>query len=197
MSNAQRKPGEANPIVQLAILVGVVVLVLNGGFYFISDAYFDDRVKRFGAQELARLSGARVDFAIFTVVVGAAAVLAALRPRTVGHGIAALAGLASLLAAPFALEVGGVLMTTLLLVAGMFGLLIRYSLRRSRAAWACLAALCAVYGVVMFFGAPKVRGLLVEPVLDRGMWIAMIAPGLLGIATAALSMNRAEYREPA
>jgi capsular polysaccharide biosynthesis protein len=52
MSNAaQRNPGEASPIVQLAILVGIFVLVLNAGFYFLSDAYFDDRVKKFGIQE--------------------------------------------------------------------------------------------------------------------------------------------------
>jgi hypothetical protein len=194
MSNAaQSKPGEANPIVQLAILVGIVVLVLNAGFYFVSEAYFDDRVKRFGAQELARLSGARVDFAIFTVVVGAGAIVAALRPRGVAHALAAVAGVASLLAAPFALDISAVLAFTLLAVAGLFEVLIWYSLRRqSRAAWSSLAAMCAVYGVVLLFGAPKVRGLL-----DVGMWIAMIAPGLLAVATAAFAMIRDAYREPA
>jgi hypothetical protein len=194
MSNAApSKPGEANPIVQLAILVGILVLVLNAGFYFISEAYFDDRVKRFGAQELARLSGARVDFAIFTVVVGGAAILAALRPRHVAHALAAAAGLASLLAAPFALDISAVLAVTLLTVAGLFEVLIWYSMRRgSRAAWSALAAMCAVYAVVLLFGAPKVRGLL-----DVGMWIAMIAPGLLAIATAAFAMIRDAYREPA
>jgi hypothetical protein len=190
MSNAApRKPGEANPIVQLATLVGIIVLVLNAGFYFVSDVYFDDRVKRFGAQELARLSGARVDFAIFTVAVGAAAILAALRPRHVAHAFAAFAGAASFLAAPFALDISVVLATTLLIVAGAFEVLIWYSTRRrSRAAWATLAAMCAVYAVMLLFGAPKVRGLL-----DVGMWIAMIAPGLLAVATAAFMMIRDDY----
>jgi hypothetical protein len=194
MSNAApSKPGEANPIVQLAMLVGILVLVLNAGFYFISEAYFDDRVKRFGAQELARLSGARVDFAIFTVVVGGGAILAALRPRHVAHALAGVAGVASLLAAPFALDISAVLAVTLLTVAGLFVVLIWYSMRqRSRAAWSSLAAMCAVYAVVLLFGAPKVRGLL-----DVGMWIAMIAPGLLAIATAAFAMIRDSYREPA
>lgn len=193
MSNAaQRKPGEANPMLQLAILVGVIALVLNAGFYFLSEMYFDDRVTRFGAQELQGLSGARVDFAIFTIVVGLAAILAAIRPRSVGHVIPALAGVGSLLAAPFAASLGIVLPVMLVLVAGAFGFLIRYSLERSRAAWSYLAALCAVYGVVLFFGAPKMRGLV-----GVGMWIALIVPGLLWVATAALRTIRAEYRDAA
>jgi hypothetical protein len=193
MSNAaQRKPGEANPMVQLAILVGIIALVLNAGFYFLSEAYFDDRAKRFGAQELAGLAGARVDFAIFTIVVGAAAILAAIWPRAVGHAIPALAVVGSLLATPFAASIGVVLPAMLVLVAGTFGFLIRLSLERSRAAWSYLAALCAVYGVVLFFGAPKIRGLV-----DVGMWIALIVPGLLWVATAALRAIRAEYREAA
>ena len=189
---APRKPGELNPIVQLAILVGILALVLNAGFYFLSESYFDDRVKRLGAQELARLSGARVDFAILTIVVGGASILAARYPRAVAHVIPALAGAASLLAVPFAAGVGVVLSTTLLLVAAAFAVLVRYSLQGSRGAWAYLVALCAVYGVVLLFGAPKIRGLI-----GVGMWIAMIAPGLLGVAAAALRMIRADYREAA
>ena len=192
MSNpAQRKPGEANPIVQLAILVGIFIVVLNVGFYLISDVYFDDRAKRFGAQELARLSGARRDFTIFTIAGGAATVLSAMYPRILGHVIPALAGLGSLIAAfaAFAADLGAVLPMTLLLVAGMFGLLIWHSLRQSRAAWACLAALCAVYSVVTLFGAPKIRGLF-----DVGLWVALIVPGLLAIAVSALRMIRAEYQ---
>jgi hypothetical protein len=166
--------------------------VLNAGFYFLSESYFDDRVKRLGAQELARLSGARWDFGILTVVVGGASILASMYPRAVAHVIPALAGAASLLAVPFAVEVGVVLPATLLVVAAAFGVLVRYSLQRSRAAWACLASLCVVYGVVLLFGAPKLRGLV-----GVGMWIAMIAPGLLGVAAAALRMIRADYRDPA
>lgn len=193
MSNApQRKPGEANPIVQLAILVGILVVVLNAGFFFLSDQYFEDRALRFGVQELARIGRARIDFAIFSIVVGAATVLAAMYPRAVGHGVAAAGGLASLVAMPFAFEVGLVLPFTLLLVAGLFALLIRYSLLGSRAAWASLASLCVVSGVVMLFAAPKIRGMV-----GIGMWLALIAPGLLGVATAALAMIRRDYREAA
>lgn len=195
MSTAtQRKPGEAHPMVQLAILVGIVALVSNAGFYFISEAYFDDRAKRFGLQELVRLSGARVDFAIFTIVVGATTILGALSPRAVAHGLAGLAGLASFIVAivAFGSDVSVILPVVLVIVAGIFGLLIWYSLQRSRAAWSCLAALCAVYGVVTLFGAPKIGGLL-----GMGMWIALITPGLLTVATAGLRTIRDEYREPA
>lgn len=189
MTNAeQRNPGEANPIVQLAILVGIFVLVANAGFYFLSEVYFDDRVTRFGAEELARLSGARVEFAIFTIVLGGASILAAMYPRAVAHGVPALAGLLSLCAALFAFSLGLVLPLTLLVVSGVFGLLVWLSLHRSRAGWSCLVALCAVYGIVMLFGAPKVRGLV-----GVGMWIALIVPGLLGVGTAALHKIRGDY----
>lgn len=189
MSNAaQQRPGEANPIVQLATLVGILAVALNVAFYFLSDAYFDDRVKRLGAQELARLSGARIDFAIFTIVVGGGAIVAAMYPRAVAHVIPALAGVASVIAVPFAAKIGAVLAAMLLLVGGSFGLLVRHSLQRSRAAWACLASLSAVYGVVLLFGAPKIRGLV-----GVGMWIAMIAPGLLWVATGALRTIRGDY----
>jgi hypothetical protein len=188
----QRKAGEANPIVQVVTLVGITALTLNVAFYFLSGAYFDDRVARFGAQELERLSGARIDFAIFTIVVGAGAIASAMNPRAVAHAIPALAGLASLIAVPFAAKIGIVLAAMLLLAAGSFEILIWHSLRRSRAAWACLSAMCAVYGVVLFFGAPKLRGLV-----GVGMWIALIAPGLLWVATGALRSLREDYNRAA
>jgi hypothetical protein len=189
----QRKPDEADPIVQLAILVGIIALSLNVGFYFLSDAYFDDRVKRLGAQELARLSGARIDFAIFTIVLGAGVIAAALRPRLVAHGVAVVAGVASLVAVPFAASIGIVLATMLLLVAAAFEILVWLSTqRRSRAAWAYLSSLCAVYGVVLFFGAPKLRGLV-----GVGLWIALIAPGLLWVAAGALRQIRDDYKSAA
>lgn len=183
------KPQEANPIVQLAILIAILAVAANVAFFFLSDAYFDDRVRRLGPQELARLGGARLDFAIFTVAVGGAALVSAMRPRVVAHAIAAVAGVCSLIAVPFALRIGVVLAAVLLVVAASFAALVRGSLRRSRASWALLSSLCAVFGVVLFFGAPKVRGLI-----GVGMWIALIAPGLLWVATAALRLQRADYQ---
>lgn len=189
---APGKPGQPNPIVQLAILIGIIAVALNAAFFFLSDAYYADRVTRLGAQELANLGGARLDFAIFTVVVGGAALVSAMQPRAVAHSIAAIAGVCSLIAVPFALRIGIVLAAVLLVVAAAFAALVRGSLRRSRASWALLTSLCAVFGVVLFFGAPKVRGLV-----GVGMWIALIAPGLLWVATGALRLQRADYQSAA
>jgi hypothetical protein len=67
-------------------------------------------------------------------------------------------------------------------------LLVWRSADGSRAAWAYLVALCGVMGLVLFFGAPKVRNLL-----GVGLWTAMILPGLLTVATTALVMVRGDY----
>lgn len=197
MPNAapQRKPGEANPIVQLAILVGILALILNAGFYFLSESYFEDRVKRFGLQELARLDGARLDFGVFTLVVGFGVVASVAWPRWVGHGIPAVAAVLSFAAAMavFAGDLPVVLGITLLFASGIFALVIRLSLQqRSRAGWSCLMALCIVFGIVTLFGAPKLRGLV-----DVGLWVAMIVPGVFGVATAALVQLRAQYGDRA
>lgn len=192
MAEEPRTP-EQNPTTQTAILMGTLALIFNAGFYFLSAAYFADRAKRFGAGELARLGEARIEFAIFTIVVAAAAIATAKAPKWVGHGIAIGAGIGSIGAAIASLSSGqpGVLGISLFLVAGAFGLTVWKSLRGSRAGWACLAALCVTYGVMTLFGSPKVRGLL-----GVGLWIALIVPGLLIVATVALSKLRTEHRGP-
>jgi hypothetical protein len=111
-------------------------------------------------------------------------------PRAVAYGGSALAGVASLIAVPFAIAFGVVLPFTLLTVAGAYGVLIWRTMQGSRAAWSCLVAITVVYAVVMLFGAPKVGHLV-----GAGLWRALIAPGLLGVATAALTMLRGEFRE--
>lgn len=194
MPNAapQRKPGEANPIVQLAILVAILAVMLNAGFYFLSEGYFEDRVKRFGLQELDRLGGARLDFALFTGVIGLGSIAAAAYPRWVAFSIPALAGVLSFAAAIGALvaDLSVVLAAALFISSGMFGFLIWLSAeKKSRAGWASLAALCIVFGIVTLFGAPKVRGLV-----GVGLWVAMIVPGGFAIAAAALRQLRADYR---
>jgi hypothetical protein len=63
-----------------------------------------------------------------------------------------------------------------------------HSYHGSRAAWAFLTAMCAVFAVVEVFGAPKVRG-----ALDLSLWLTMILPGLNAVAFAALVSLRADY----
>lgn len=197
MPNAapQRKPGEANPITQMAILVAILVAVANAGFYFMSESYFQDRVGRFGIGELDRLDGARLDFAIFTLVLGLGAIAVVAAPRRVATGVPALAGVLSFAAAAAAIhaELSIPLVVTLLLASGLFELLLWQAMvkpKKSRAAWASLVALCLVFGIVTLFGAPKLRGLF-----GVGLWIAMIVPGAFGVAVAALRALRADYRE--
>ena len=102
-----------------------------------------------------------------------------------------LAGAAAL--AAIRANLPNVLAITLLAASGIFGFLIERSMKKkSRAAWSCLVALCLVFGIVMLFAAPKIRGLI-----GVGLWIAMIVPGAFGIAVAALRLIRADYREPA
>lgn len=197
MPNAapQRKPGEANPIVQLTILIAILAVIMNAGFYFLSESYFEDRVKRFGLQELARLDGARIDFAVFTIVVGLGVIASVASPRWVGHGIPAVAAVLSFVAAMaiFAGDLPVILGITLLFASGIFALVIWLSLqKRSRVGWSCLLALCIVFGIVTLFGAPKLRGLV-----GVGLWVAMIVPGVFGVATAALAQLRAQYGEHA
>lgn len=191
----QRKPGEANPIVQLAILVAILAVMLNAGFYFLSEGYFEDRVKRFGLQELERIGGARLDFALFTLTIGLGSIGTLAYSRWVAFGIPALAGVLSFAAAVGAIvaDISVVLAAALFISSGMFGFLIRLSVeKKSRAGWASLAAMCLVFGIVTLFGAPKLRGLV-----GVGLWVAMIVPGMFFIAAAALRQLRADYREQA
>jgi hypothetical protein len=197
MPNAapQRKPGEANPITQMAILVAILVAVANAGFYFMSESYFQDRVGRFGIGELDRLDGARVDFAIFTIVIGLGAIAVTAYPRWVAISIPTVAGLLSFVAAVAAINAGLSipLIVTLLLASVLFDLLVWHAIaqkKKSRAAWASLVAMCLVFGIVTLFGAPKLRGMF-----GVGLWIAMIVPGAFGVGVAALRSLRADYRE--
>ena len=58
---------------------------------------------------------------------------------------------------------------------------------------ALLASLTYLIDIgAMFFGAPKVRGLL-----GVGLWVAMVVPMLKIVALAALASCRADYRAPA
>lgn len=179
---------------QIGGIVITAVLILNVAFYFLSSMYFDDRVKRFGPISDADMMAVRMAFAVFTGSVGIASIISTLAPRELGHGIASLAGLGSLYAAygAYSRDMPGVLTVALVVLGLMFPLLVWRSLLRSRAAWATLTSLCAVYGTVLLFGAPKVRG-----ILGVGLWTALIIPGLLAVATVAMAMVRDDYRETA
>jgi hypothetical protein len=189
-------PSAAKQAQQVAGLVIGFVVVANIMFYFLSDLYFADKSKdllksnHFDADAMGRV---RMAFGIFSAIVGAGAVMATFKPKLVGHGLAAVAGVFSVIASyeAFTHDMPMVLPVTLLILGGALPTLAYYSMeKKMRSAWSFLIAICGVFAMVLLFGAPKVRG-----VLGIGLWTALIIPGLLTVATVALSMVRDEYRE--
>jgi hypothetical protein len=189
-------PSAAKTAQQVGMLAGAFVLLANVMFYFLSDLYFADKAKdmlatnRYTPEQILNI---RISFAVFTAIIGGSSVLASFKPRYVGHAIAMVMGVAALNAGvlAFGRDLPTVLPVTLIILAGTIFLLGRYSFfHKTRAAWAFLIAICGVFGGVMLFGAPKVRG-----ILGINLWMALIIPGLLAVATIALSMARDDYAE--
>ena len=184
---------------QVATLVVGFCVVLNVGFFLLSYLYFNDK-RGTSAMMLASITDAhitntRIAFAIFSAIVGVMSILVSISPRWIAHGIAALAGLAALIASVAAFNKGitVVFPTTLAVLGVLFPVLVWKSVHeRSRAAWSFLLALCAVLGLVLVLGSTKIRG-----ALDIGLWTALIIPGLLTVATFGLAMLRADYRDRA
>ncbi len=177
---------------QLAVLVAIGAALANGVFYLLSSAYFDDRVKRFGPQELADIGATRLHFAVFTGVVAIAAISALFAPRVMALVLAGITSLAGFAAAYGAISRGlpGVLATCGIILGATLPVLAWFLHVRSRAAWAALTSIFGVLSVVLLFGAPRIRGLL-----GGGLWTAMIVPGLLGVGLFALLQIRRDYRD--
>ncbi len=135
-----------------------------------------------------------VAFLPFIIAIGTvtlASALAVLAPREVGHVLAIIIGVAAMVGgfAAFVRGMPPVLPLTLCFSGVLMEVLVLYSWQqKSRAAWSFLTAICAVLFICMFFGAPKVKGLL-----GVGIWTALIVPGLLAAATIALSVIYRDY----
>jgi hypothetical protein len=185
-------------ITLMAILCIAAFILVNVAFYFLSNSYFEshrDIIAGVGPTSSygpAQIKHVRIAFVVFSGVVAIAGFAAGLLPRIVGHALPVLLGAVNLVAgiAAFAHELSGALTATLLVSGVLMPLLAWHSYRRSRAAWAFLVAMCAVFAVVELFGAPKVRG-----ALDISLWITMILPGLNAVAAGALIALRGEYLE--
>lgn len=177
---------------QLALTICGFIVALNVAFYFLSNLYFQDRARRYGLDELTHIGGVRTAFAMFSISVGVTSILAALAPRWFGHGIPAVAGLASLVAA-FASWSAGLqptLWIALLIVGMLLPAVTWLSFQKSRAAWSFLVALCSVLALMLLFGAPKVRG-----IVGVGLWHTLILPGMLAVGAMALVMVHRDYVE--
>ena len=185
----ENDPREATKV---AMIIAGVAVALNGLFFYLSGAYFADRVAVYGPVSDGEINGVRISFATLTVVLTAAGAAAVRWPRLVGHTIPFVASLAALAGAVAAYLHGLhiVMPVTLLVIGLVLPVLCMSSLNRRRAGWAFLCGMCAMLAVVTLFGATKVR-----VVLGISLWHAMILPGLLAIGTAALAMVRTEYRD--
>jgi hypothetical protein len=183
------------PLNQIAGFIGVIVVALNVVFYVLSSSYYAHSALSMdgtlGLDAANVIRNTRIAFAVFTALVGGAGVLAAVSPRAVGHGLGALFGLAALLAGIAAIVRGmpGALSGAMLVLGALLPVLVVRSLAANRAAWSFLTVICGVLGLCLLFGAPKIRTLF-----GIGLWSAMIIPGLLAVATIALSMMRGDYQ---
>jgi hypothetical protein len=111
--------------------------------------------------------------------------------QVMGHGLALLMGIASLVGGIASLAKGlpPVMGVTMLVVGGLIPWLTYKSLHLSRPAWSFLIAMVAVFGIVCLFGAPKIRHLLG---VDLGL--ALIIPCLQLACVIALAKLGREYQ---
>ena len=191
----QPPPTTRETATRTAIVIGGTALLFNAAFYFLSSLYFDShKIYTPGVGEFvdsASLGHARTAFGILSLLVAASAFAASLAPRVIGHALAVALGAAALFAGyeSFDHALPSVMTAVLVAVGLLLPTLAHFSWRHSRAAWSYLIAITTVFGIVTFFGAPKVRN-----VLDIGFWTAMILPGLQFVTVTALAMVRTEYR---
>ena len=182
---------EATPI-QMAGLVVTGLVIANIAFYFLSNLYYEDRSAIYGEVTAAHIDRVRIYFGIFTGSIAAGTVASSLRPLIVGHVLAGLFAIASVVGGivAFTHEMTRVLPVALLVGGLVMALLVWKSLMKSRSAWAFLIGMTSVLSAVMLFGSTKLRG-----VLDVQLYIALIIPGMLAVTTAALAMIRDNYKD--
>jgi len=100
---------------------------------------------------------------------------------TIGHALAVLLGVNSLVDGTLALVhgMGGVLIATTWIVGALLVMLSWFSWHgRSRAAWSFVISICSVFAVITLFGAPKMLHLglpLVGVVLVPPLYITVVA----------------------
>jgi hypothetical protein len=179
-------------------VIAAIVLVVNGAFYFLSSAYFGaHKISAPGVGSIVdggALDHARWAFFSLSMLVAGASVGAMIAPKLVGHALALVIAAGALVGAYGSISHGmpGVMTAVLIAVALLLPVLAHFSWRGSRAAWSFMLSIICVFGIVTFFGAPKVRN-----ILGIGFWTAMILPGIQFVCVSALAMVRGEYRAKA
>lgn len=180
------------------IAIGGTALVLNAAFYFLSSAYFEaHKIGAPGVGDIVdthALGEARWAFFSLTMLVLGCAIAAAIAPRIIGHALAVVIGVGALIGAYGSVShnMPSVMTAVLIAVGLLLPVLGHFSWRGSRAAWSFMISIICVFGIVTFFGAPKVRN-----ILGIGFWTAMMLPSIQFVCVAALAMVRGEYRAKA
>jgi hypothetical protein len=176
--------GRTSPA-QGGIIIAVIAIALNGLFFFLSAQLTHD----LDDGGLMRLRGA---FGMFSGLVALSAIAAAFAPKLVGHVLGVVMGVLAFGAGVEAYQhqLPSALWAALLIFGALMPLLAIRSWKGHRAAWAFLTVICGTLGVCLLFGAPKIRGLL-----GIGLWNALIIPGVLATATAALGSLHARYKD--
>jgi hypothetical protein len=131
-------------------------------------------------------------FFTFSTFGVAAVTAAALRPRIVGHALAALFGGLFLLSAGVTL-----FRTEMPVLVGIFqaaigALMLRLSYasyKKDRAAWAFLLSLAGVLAIALLFGAPRIRDAMNVPRL----WFVMLIPAVMSAVAVGLYGARKDY----
>jgi hypothetical protein len=175
--------------------IAVTALLANGVFYFLSEAYFAaHKVSPPGVGSIIdhdALVHARWAFFSLSMLVTGASIGAIIAPKLVGHALALVIAAGALIGAYGSLShsMPGVMTAVLIAVGLLLPVLAHFSWRGSRAGWSFMISIICVFGIVTFFGAPKVRN-----ILGIGFWTAMMLPSIQFVCVAALAMVRGEYR---
>lgn len=192
-------PSDRAPIQILAVLFAGGLVMANVAFFLMSGSYFASHHQIVGGSSVPTFSPdqathIRVAFAAMSGAVAAVGFVTSLARHAIGHLLAAVLGAVNLVfgVVAFTHSQPSALTATLLVSGCVVPALAYLSYRRSRAAWAFLAALCGVFAVVGLFGAPKI-----SRALDLSLWTTMIFPGLYVVACATLALLRGDYVEPA
>jgi hypothetical protein len=176
-------------------VIAAIVLVVNGAFYFLSSAYFGaHKISAPGVGSIVdqgALDHARWAFFTLSMLVAGASVGAMIAPKLIGHALALVIAAGALFGAygSLAHSMPGVMTAVLIAVGLLLPALAHFSWRGSRAGWSFMISIICVFGIVTFFGAPKVRN-----ILGIGFWTAMILPGIQFVCVSALAMVRGQYR---
>ena len=190
-TESDRKP-EMSHGMQVTVIIGVVTILVNVAFFFLSKAYFDDKSAALNPINTSadHVTGVRLAFAMFSVITALAAAAATFQPRLVAHTLSTLLGITTLIGAFGAITANfhPVLPAALFVFGGGLLALTYFSTQRVRGAWAFLVALCGTGTLVTLFGATKIRN-----ALGFGLYHAMIVPGLFAVATVALGLVAADY----